>query len=68
MKCPICKADPKFLRTYETIQHRNLTERRKLCLKCGSAWKTMEHIFEKKEEVEKREEQNALREMQNENI
>jgi len=52
MKCPICRAGSKLLRTYETVQHRNLTERRKFCLNCGSAWKTMEHIFEKDEEEE----------------
>lgn len=46
MKCPICKADEKFVRTYETIQHKDKTERRKLCIKCSSAWKTMEHLAE----------------------
>lgn len=55
MKCPICRASEKFIRTYETIQHRNLTERRKLCLQCSSAWKTMEQVFEKQEEKKKSE-------------
>ncbi len=50
MKCPICRADEKFVKTFETVQHRNMTERRKLCLKCFSAWKTMEQIFERSEE------------------
>jgi len=49
MKCPICRADAKFVRTFETIQHRNLTERRKYCIRCSSAWKTMEEVFVKKE-------------------
>lgn len=53
MKCPICRADEKFIRTYETIQHRNLTERRKLCEKCSSVWKTMEQVFEKHNEEKK---------------
>jgi transcriptional regulator NrdR family protein len=53
MKCPICRADEKFVRTFETIQHRNMTERRKLCNKCSSAWKTIEQILEKKGEERK---------------
>lgn len=51
MKCPICRADPKFVRTFETIQHRNMTERRKLCIKCSSAWKTIEEVFENPNDV-----------------
>jgi transcriptional regulator NrdR family protein len=58
MKCPICRADEKFVKTFETVQHRNMTERRKLCLKCFSAWKTMEQIFERSEEgIESRKEE-----------
>ena len=42
MKCPICEANEKFIRTYETITHKDSTERRKLCIKCSSSWKTIE--------------------------
>ena len=45
MKCPACRTGENFIRTFETIQHRNMTERRKLCLKCGNAWKTIEQFL-----------------------
>ncbi|MBN8571801.1 MAG: hypothetical protein J0M18_19435 [Ignavibacteria bacterium] len=47
MKCIACRADEKFVRTFETIQHEERTERRKLCMKCGSSWKTWEYLFER---------------------
>lgn len=59
MKCPICRTDGKFVRTIETIQHRNMTERKKYCLQCGSAWKTMEQFFDLNETDVNREAKNV---------
>ena len=50
MKCPICQADSKFVRTFETIQHQKMTERRKFCLKCSSVWKTIEQVSDGQED------------------
>ncbi|MBS1513877.1 MAG: hypothetical protein JSS63_02520 [Bacteroidetes bacterium] len=61
MNCPTCKAESKFVRTYETIQNRNSTIRRKFCQKCGGAWITEEHSIAeyKSKKIEKREREEA---------
>ena len=51
MKCPFCRADEKLIKTYETVQHRSSTERRKYCTSCSSAWKTIEEVFDKEREL-----------------